>query len=557
MMATTTGRPGVYITENFNPIITATWTGNAIPAIAAVHPRGPTTPMLVSSWNQYVTYYGTFAQVPNSILPFAVYEYFANGGAQVYVLRVANTDAEPASLSIVNDNALQDLAGNPALGVASQSPGVWGQGLFVQIVVNRPNYFNFNVYLDGSNTASLVETFPDLSMDPANPRYCISMLNSPTTGSQYVSVSDLVSGDAIPVGIGPFPDSYVPNESDLAPVGPQPLTGGTDGSETPVLASTTTTGDSPPVTLYTGAIPEGFDTLLDQVLVVNVPGCSLEGGAVDVLTLNTLIAWAANAGDKFIVIDGPAPDPAGLTETNYNTACTNEYLTLVSTGSPALTASTYAAVYAPWVLVQDPSSVTPGAARWLPPGPLMLAQYSYTDTAFGTFVTPAGTKNVLGLISLETQFTQYQLDTLNNAQVNTIKQVPGVGYCPFGGRTLHLGYPDRYIAVRRMIIKLEHDFKQLLQPMLFEPNDYLLWNSIVSVLTNYLTQQLQMGALAGTTPGQAYSVTCDNTNNTAAMAQAGVVTVDVAVALESPAEFININVTQYQGTGTTTVTTTT
>ena len=540
---------GVHLRELHPPSHTYWRSGEALPAIASQHPRGPVTPMLVASWNQYVQYYGSFADVPNSILPFAVHEFFGNGGSALYVLRIPNTDASKAALSVANDNALLDLASSPALAVTSISPGVWGQDIYIEIVVNRTSYFDFNVYLNDSSGSSLVETFPDMSMNPADPRYCIPMLSSPVTGSQYIIASDLISGDSIPVGPGPFPDAYVQGTTDLMPTAPVPLLGGGDGEVAPVLADTASTGGANPTTYYTGAIPTAFDTLMDQALVINVPGLS------DVDTLNTLIAWAASDADKFIVIDGPAPDPLGMTETNYNTVCMNEYLNMVSTGTPQLAQSTYAAIYAPWVLIQDPSSLVRGATRWLPPGPIMLGQYNKTDTTNGPWVTPAGTKNSLGLIGLETQFSQSQLDTLNNAQVNAIKLVPGAGYCPFGGRTLHRGYPDRYISVRREIIQLEHDFKYLLQPMLFQPNDYLLWNQITSILTNYLTQQLQLGALAGTTPGQAFSVTCDNTNNTEVMAVAGIVTVDVAVALVSPAEFININVTQYQGTGSTVVTT--
>jgi len=528
----TTGRPGVYISENFTPLVTNTvLSGGALPCIVAAHPRGPIQPTLIQSWNQFVQLYGNFTQAPNSILPFAVYEFFNNGGSQLFVLRLPNSDATPAALT------LTDIATSPtnALTVTSLSPGVWGEQIFISIVVKQSGYFDFNVYLGSGTNSSLVETFPSMAMDPANPRYCATMLNSPTNGSQYVNVTDLISGAGVPVGTGPFPDAYVLGSSDLAPTGPLPLTGGSDGSVAPVLGT---------------VIPQWLDTLVNQVLIVNVPGLS------DVTTLNQLIAWAGLRTDKFIVIDGPAPIPAALNATGYSTVCANEYISMVNSGSPNLTASSYAAIYAPWVLAQDPSSSVPGACRWLPPGPFMLGQYNSTDVARGAFVTPAGTKNTLKLISLETQFTQADLDNLNNVQVNAIKLVPGAGFCPFGGRTLSLGYPSRYISVRRMIMQLEHDFKTLLLPLMFEPNDYLLWRQITSILTNYLTQQMQIGALGGSTPTDTFQITCDATNNTDAMAAAGIVTTDVAVALLSPAEYININVTQFQGSGTTTVTTT-
>ena len=532
----TTGRPGVYTSENFAPLaLNTAIPGEAIPAIAAAHPRGPLAPTLITSWNQFVKNYGTFTQAPNSILPFAVYEFFVNGGSQLFVLRLPNSNATNPSLDLDGIGTGSDAA-VAILTVTSLSPGVWAQEIFIEIVSRRATYFDMNVYLGSSaNNAVIVETFQDLSMDPSSTRYAPVLINSPSHGSQYISVLDNISGDGIPVGTGLASDSYIAGTTDLQPVAPTQLTGGGDGDSAPNLGVT---------------IPQGFDTLLDQVLVLNVPGLS------DSTTLNTLINWCESKKDKFLVIDGPAPVPAQLPLPGYSTTCASTYIGMVQTGSGSLVASTYAAVYGPWVLVQDPSSIVPGACRWMPPGALMLGQYNATDHSRGAFVTPAGTKNVLNVVALETQFSQTDLDNLNNAQVNAIKLVPGVGFCPFGGRTLHMGYPDRYIAVRRMIIQLEHDFKWILKGFLFEPNDYLLWRQITAAMQNYLTQQLQINALGGSTPADSFRVVCDATNNTPQLASAGVVTVDVAVSLNSPAEFININLTQMQGEGTTTVTTT-
>jgi phage tail sheath protein FI len=58
---------------------------------------------------------------------------------------------------------------------------------------------------------------------------------------------------------------------------------------------------------------------------------------------------------------------------------------------------------------------------------------------------------------------------------------------------------------------------------------------------------MQTGVLAGTTPDQAYFVTCDSTNNTSTTVAQGVVNVQVGVAVQSPAEFIVIEIGQYSG----------
>lgn len=538
----TSGRPGTYITENFEPLQSSGGIpGEALPAIASIHPRGPVGPTKVTSWNQFTNLYGSFSDTPGSILPFAVSQFFNNGGSTLYVLRLANTDAVAAALTLEDINSPDP---DDALVVTANSPGVWGENIFVEYQVSQASRGNFNVYLvptgGTAGAGNLVETFPDVTMNPSDSRYLPVIINSPSAGSQYVKVKDLISNE-IPIGAGSSDAGYSAGETDLAPLSPAPLTSASDGTTAPNLAT---------------AIPIAFDTLPDQALVINVPGLA------NINTINTLLAWCGTDTDKMLVIDSrpstdPVPDINALPGTNYNAQVTSDLLAMVKTGGTTISASTYAAVYAPWILTSDPSSQVPGAVRWLPPGGAVLGQYNATDVSRGVFVTPAGTKNPINVVALETQFTNPQLDQLNDAGVNALKPIPGIGYCIFGGRTLHPGYPDRYIAVRRQVIKLEHDFTYLMRQYLFEPNDPTLWRQISAVLTNYLTQQLQVGALGGSTPADSFKVVCDDTNNQPQTAQAGIVNVDVAVALLSPAEFINITLSQMQNTGTTTVTTTT
>lgn len=251
-----------------------------------------------------------------------------------------------------------------------------------------------------------------------------------------------------------------------------------------------------------------------------------------------------------LIIDGPPPSfPESSAQVVQN------YLNLITGGSP-ITISTYATIYAPYIQIIDPASSIAGATVWVPPGGAVLGIWNQTDNAVGPWQTPAGVKfGPIKLVNIEGLFTSDDLDNLNVNNINALRFVPNYFPAIMGGRTLQQGYPDRYISVRRMLIKLEHDFTFLLQPALFEPNDAALWLQITSIITNYLTQLMQQGALGGTTPNTAFSVTCDDSNNTPATAAAGIVNVQVAVALLSPAEFILINISQFQNTGTTTITT--
>jgi phage tail sheath protein FI len=218
-------------------------------------------------------------------------------------------------------------------------------------------------------------------------------------------------------------------------------------------------------------------------------------------------------------------------------------------------ATVQAAIYGPWLQIADPASAVPGAMKFVPPGGAVLGIWSYNDQVYGVQKTPAGIQMPVKAISLEAAFTPTDLNTLQAAMINPIKQIPGKGFCIFGGLTLSPGYPNQFIAVERTLQMLIHDLTFLVQFAIFEPNTADLWAQITAVLTNYLTQQMQANVLAGTTPQTAFSVLCDASNNTLSSAQTGVVNVQVAVALASPAEFIVINLSQFQGTTTATVTT--
>lgn len=514
-MSSTTGSPGIYITETLLPIQNNNTPGEALGVIASNYNRGPNVPTLVSSWSQFTQKYGTFSQIIGSTsLHYAVYQFFSNGGSSLYVLAIPNTDAALATLTLADTNDPTDNV----MTVSAASPGSWGNQVYVAITTaGTSGRFNYNVYYGGSASANLVETFIDLSINPADPRYVGSIVNSPTYGSTYTSVSV-----TLPAA---YTSVYNP-----ALISATALASGSDGSTAPDYAT---------------AVPTALDMLQGSILNVNIPGLTT------IATLNTIATWAEGRGDTMLIVDGPTPS---ANETSAQVV--TNYVDMVTGGSPILPAS-YVTLYAPWVQIPDPASSIPGATIWVPPGGAVLGIWSRTDTAVGPWQSPAGVAyGQINLVNVEAQFTSTDLANLNNNNINAIRLVPNYYPTIMGARTLGQGYPDRYIAVRRMLIKLEHDFTYLLQPALFAPNNPTLWTGIVNILTNYLTGLMQQGSLGGTNQANSFNITCDASNNTPATAAAGIVNVSVAVAINSPAEFILINISQFQNTGTTTITTT-
>lgn len=488
--------------------------GDAVAAFAYNYNQGPTVPTFIQSWNDFTATYGGFPSSTTSYLHYAVYQFFNNGGTGCYVLTIPNTDAVYASSTLLDINSPQDNA----VTVKAISPGTWGNSIFVAVTSSgTTGRFNIQVYKGGTATTNLVENFIDMSMNPADARNVFSIVNSPVSGSNYITLTNLLS-------------SYAAGVNDLALV------------TTPVALSSGANGSTAPN--YATAIPTGLDQLQGVMLNVNIPAYNTS------TTINALVTWAAGRGDTMIVIDGPAPAPP---ETSAQVV--NNYVNMITGGSP-INASSYAVLYAPWLQIANPSSALPGSSIWVPPGGAVLGIWSATDAAAGPWATPAGTQyGRINVQNLEAVFTPTDLATLNSNNINAIRFVPGFFPAVMGGRTLLQSYPSRYISVRRMLIQLEHDFETLLTFALFQPNNSDLWAQITNNLTNYLTNLMQLGVLGGATADQAFSVVCDNTNNTPASANAGIVNATVAVALVSPAEFIIINISQFQNTGVTTIST--
>ena len=514
---TTPSRPGVFVTTTLTPLETSGTgiPGEAVPCFALPFNRGPIAPTKVTSWQQFVKLYGNFNTANSSLLHYAVYQFFNNNGNACYVLRLPNTDATYASA------AFDGVGGDAAvviLTVKASSPGVWGNQLYVTIqTTGVAGRVNITVYSGGNTSGFIVENWVDLSMNPADPRNVAAVINSPISGSAYITVTESLGNNG-----------YVAGTTDLAVVTtPQVLTSGADGTTAPTIGT---------------AIPTALDQLQNQILNLNVPGWTTTAD------LNTLIGWAQGRGDVFMVIDGPTPNlPATSAQVATN------YVNMTTSG---VNMTTQAAIYGPWLQIPDPASAVPGALKYVPPGGAVLGIYSYTDAVFGVQKTPAGIQTPVKAIGLEARFTSTDLNNLQAAMINPIKVVPGAaGPCIFGGLTLQPGYPSQFVAVERTLQMLVHDLTFLCQFAIFEPNDANLWAQITAKLTNYLTQQMQADVLAGNTPQTAFAIVCDATNNTVSGAQAGIVNVQVAVALASPAEFIVINLSQFQGTTTATVTT--
>lgn len=95
-------RPGIYIKESLQPLpVPVVAPGTAIAAFVGEHYSGPTLPVKITAWDQFVNLYGGFGSGLD-YLPFAVYSYFANGGQQAWIQRAVPDQSKTATRTFLN-----------------------------------------------------------------------------------------------------------------------------------------------------------------------------------------------------------------------------------------------------------------------------------------------------------------------------------------------------------------------------------------------------------------------------------------------------------------------
>ncbi|MFE9834034.1 phage tail sheath family protein [Streptomyces sp. NPDC005551] len=509
MATTTTGRPGVFVSESLNALTSVVATQEtAVAAFVGTHDSGPVGPVKINSWSAWKALYGGFGN-GSKYLPYAVYEYFNSGGGTAWIVRAVASDAVNASL-VLSDLGTGGSGGTdpqPVLTLKAVAPGVTGNSLYIDIVGGSGTTGRFSLTVrSGSPTSAPVERYVDVSLDPADARNVVAMIGAAKSGSQYLTAE--YNGDL------DWDYRFTP-----ATQSGTPLTGGLDGTDDVDLVSATQ--------LLNG---------VNGILNINLPGVS------DATVINPLITWAEASGDRFLVVDGPAAKPVYAdTLADY----TNLSPLGASTTTP-FTKSSYLAVYGPWLNFSNPSSSVAGATRPLPPGGAMLGLYAQADRNKGPQQPPAGTEfPVVGAVSAQVAFANSDLDTLNELGVNVIRSVPGSnGLIPMGARTFSNGMPDRYISIRRTLMQVRRLCIQRTSFAVFRPNNEDLWDQISSILTDELSTLQQSGVLRGATAADAFFVRCDETNNNENSVANGIVNIEVGVALNTPAEFIVIQIGQ-------------
>lgn len=185
----------------------------------------------------------------------------------------------------------------------------------------------------------------------------------------------------------------------------------------------------------------------------------------------------------------------------------------------------------------------------LPPAVGMAGVISMVDNSVGVFQSPANVSvgSVVKPTVNITHTNQEDLNLpLNGKAINAIRSFPGKGVLVWGARTLDGNSMDwRYISVRRTVIMIEQSLKTATEAYVFKPNVVNTWVTVKGMMTNFLTDQWKRGALAGSSPEDAFSVDVGlGVTMTPTDILDGIMRITVKLAVVRPAEFIVITIQQ-------------
>ncbi len=187
--------PGVYVQEIASGSRTITGVSTSIAMFIGRTERGPMfKPTRVFSYSEFTRKFGEKTILGE--LPTAVRLFFANGGTQAYVTRIASGAGKAAV-------TLENLAGVPVLMIEAREEGARGSEIRVAIDYNTPDpgsTFNLRVFrVDPATLAETeVELHTDLSMLPTATRNVADVLaqNSALVTAEIVDPASSVKGTA-------------------------------------------------------------------------------------------------------------------------------------------------------------------------------------------------------------------------------------------------------------------------------------------------------------------------------------------------------------------------
>ncbi|MFR4989648.1 phage tail sheath family protein [Anaerotruncus colihominis] len=586
--------PGVYVEEVESGAVPMEGVSTSTAGFIGMAERGPVIgrPQLVTNFADYQRMYGSYLSEAKygdyRFLPYAVEQFFLNGGSRAFIMRVVPQGAKCSATS-----------GSAVLKFTAANPGEWGDRLRVTITpaskaktqaLEAIDDRSVRVKsCDGFTAGDVVEFYDGRTLshnrvksaidgvlsfeepigcdivdtnllpkkviktcefnvsvrfEDAEETYLNVSLNE--SASSYIAArmqkSELVTVEVGKVPAQPAAPAPAEKKDDkkdekapaVAPAakaaGVMPpykavggvgeslslgFSGGSDGNIGGTKASDYMGSDNGP------GKRTGIQAFLEnaQVSIMAVPGVT------DSDVQLALVAHCENTKSRFAVLDIPLD--------KKKVGDVLDHRNMFDTS--------YAALYHPWLEVFDPLA---RKSSYMPPSGAMAGIYARTDTERGVQKAPAN-EVVRGCTGLSCPYNEGEQDILNPQGVNLIRSFTGRGIRVWGARTASSNPLWKYINVRRLFIFVEESLKANTNWVVFEPNSEALWGRVQRTIELFLSSMWRSGALAGTSPGEAFFVNIGRSTMTQDDIDNGRLICNIGIAPVKPAEFVIFRITQH------------
>jgi hypothetical protein len=555
--------PGVFQNESDQSLVQRGIQGTATAIVGPTVLGQPFVPTYVTSYSEFAQKFGeTFksgSYYYEYLTSLAAKDFFQNGGQTLLVTRIISSGSTSmstyASASVPNSGSvgtsftLETLAwGDTMNNSGSMTNGALALGTAANVryeitsVNTGSGTFNLAIRLGNDNTAqpNYIETFPNLSLDPALPNYIsrvigdikpvyrldtdgipyIDYTGSYTNASQYVRVKSITTPNVDSIDNNGFfkTGSY---SGSLPIVGSGSIGGAFQGG---LVATTTEQYMNEAITTtnvqgFNAADYQAAFNLLSnkdeyQFNVLLAPGITLGNNAV-----SRMISVCEDRGDAIAIVDCKT----------YGSTVTS------ATQAAAGQSSNYAATYWPWIQLYSSGL---GKAVWAPASTVMGGVLAFNDQVGAEWFAPAGLNRggVPSVLKAERKLSQNDRDSLYNNNVNPLATFPGEGVVVFGQKTLQRKATalDR-VNVRRLLIALKDFIGQVGKNLVFEQNTNVTRNRFLAQVNPYLESVVQRQGLF------AYKVVMDDTNNTADVIDRNQLVGQIYIQPTKTAEFIILN----------------
>jgi phage tail sheath protein FI len=496
-MPTIPSYPGVYVEELPSSVRTIQTVTTSVTAFVGHTRRGPLNePVRITSFTDFERRFGGLSA--RGAVGYAVHQFFGNGGTVAVVVRVAKAGSGKAAH--VTLESTEGRSASAALAVHAKEPGIWGNGLRVQVdydTARCDDTFNLRVF-DAKGEAR--EVFTNLSADPSDGRCAQTIVGA---GSRLIRVE--VLGDDRPDPSGTVSKPFGHRLPDLAvdltvKIGDtereftlyDPDTDGDAPDSVPGLAhllerKLRAQPDAPGKHAFAGAEVTAFGHRLQVVAGSTDPGDVVRfvGECANDLGLEASVnppVFPLEGGE-----DGDAPGPRDLIGSEAGKTgiqalrdvddvnllvlpelagyeSTDDVVTVVSAAQRLCTERRiFLLVDAPgtWGSVDAAragigafdavrgnhaglyfphlqlTDPLTGRLRSFPPSGAVAGVFARTDSERGVWKAPAGTEaRLAGVHSLTVRLTDRENGLLNPLGINCLRTFPVVGPLVWGARTL-------------------------------------------------------------------------------------------------------------------------